>query len=761
MKPLTTLRSRIARLFSVTLLGCLFGAMSISYAAIPASERAVLQALYTSTNGAGWTTNTNWNGVPGTECTWFGVTCVGDANVTQINLIGNNLIGTLPPTLNQLTALEQIYLDDNQLSGTIPSFTGLTGLRVFAAPNNQLSGSIPSLVGLNLLQDVYLYNNQLTGSIPALIGSTLLGEFYVQDNQLSGSIPSLTGLTALREFSVAGNLLTGALPSLSGLTALNTFEASSNDLTGPIPSFDGLTALGRFRVGDNQLTGAIPELSGLTSLTVFHAYINNLTGSIPQLAGLTSLISFDVDFNQLSGPIPSLAGLPSLVSFSARANDLTGFVPPLSGLTALGTFDVGLNQLTGSLPSLVGLENLYHFDACKNQLTGAIPSLTGLVSLQTFYVCDNHLSGAIPALTGLNALLIFVANNNQLSGAIPAFTGLTVLRQFQSSQQCHRELHTPPSTWVLLRLWRFAKPYQGQLLLGFLLMMGATGATLVPPYLTMPLMDQVLIPFQNGQPIDRMLVGMLLAGLFGAAMVSWLLGWAKTYILALVSERIAADLRTATFEHLLGLSLEYFGNKRTGDLMARIGSETDRISVFLSLHALDFITDVLMLGMTALILFSIHPGLALATLVPLPFIAWLIHLVRDRLRTGFEKIDRVWGEVTSVLADTIPGIRVVKAFAQEKRETDRFREANANNLAVNDKLNKTWSLFGPTVGLLTEFGLLVVWATGIWLVSQGVGHRGCADGLPGLHRPLLRPTGFDEPDRLGDAEGRGRRQAHL
>lgn len=284
---------------------------------------------------------------------------------------------------------------------------------------------------------------------------------------------------------------------------------------------------------------------------------------------------------------------------------------------------------------------------------------------------------------------------------------------------CARELHTPPSTWVLLRLWRFAKPYQGQLLLGFLLMLGATGATLVPPYLTLPLMDKVLIPFQNGQQIDPWLVGLYLSGLLGAALLSWLLGWAKTYILALVSERIAADLRTATFEHLLSLSLEYFGSKRTGDLMARIGSETDRISVFLSLHALDFITDVLMLVMTSIILFSINPWLALATLVPLPFIAWMIHMVRDRLRTGFEKIDRVWGEVTSVLADTIPGIRVVKAFAQEKREATRFREANKHNLAVNDKLNKTWSLFTPTVALLTEIGLLVVWAFGIWLVAGG------------------------------------------
>jgi len=93
--------------------------------------------------------------------------------------------------------------------------------------------------------------------------------------------------------------------------------------------------------------------------------------------------------------------------------------------------------------------------------------------------------------------------------------------------------------------------------------------------------------------------------------------------------------------------------------------------------------------------------------------------VRDRLRTGFEKIDRVWSEVTNVLADTIPGIRVVKAFAQEKREAARFRDANAHNLAVNDKLNKVWSLFSPTVSFLTEMGLLVIWCFGIWQLSRG------------------------------------------
>ena len=283
---------------------------------------------------------------------------------------------------------------------------------------------------------------------------------------------------------------------------------------------------------------------------------------------------------------------------------------------------------------------------------------------------------------------------------------------------CARALHTPPSTWVLLRLWRFAHPYRHQLLAGFLLTLASTAATLVPPYLTIPLMDDILIPFQNGQQIEPSKVFFILGGLLGAAILGWALNWARTYLLALVSERIGADLRTATFDHLLELSLDYFGGKRTGDLMSRIGSETDRICVFLSLHALDFATDVLMIVMTAVILFTVNPWLALVTFLPLPFIAWMIHVVRDKLRTGFEKIDRVWSEVTNVLADTIPGIRVVKAFAQEKREAQRFREVNQHNLAVNDKLNKTWSLFTPTVSLLTEVGLLVVWAFGIWLVSK-------------------------------------------
>ena len=284
---------------------------------------------------------------------------------------------------------------------------------------------------------------------------------------------------------------------------------------------------------------------------------------------------------------------------------------------------------------------------------------------------------------------------------------------------CARQPQEKSSTWVLLRVGRFAKPYKGQLLLGLMLTLLGTAATLVPPYLTMPILDDILIPYQNNrQAIDPQLVALYLGGLLASAIVAWGLGWARTWVMAKVSERIGADMRTTVYAHMLNQSLEYFGSKRTGDLMSRIGSDTDRINMFLSLHALDFITDVVMMVMTAAILISINPWLALVTLVPLPFIVWLIHKVRSRLAIGFDRTSRVWAEITNVLSDTIPGVRVVKAFAQEQREMQRFARANQRNLQANDRVNKIWALFSPTVGLMTEIGLLFVWAFGIWLVAH-------------------------------------------
>ncbi|MCY2985047.1 MAG: ABC transporter ATP-binding protein [Planctomycetota bacterium] len=309
----------------------------------------------------------------------------------------------------------------------------------------------------------------------------------------------------------------------------------------------------------------------------------------------------------------------------------------------------------------------------------------------------------------------------------------------------------PDTNRSLWRLTRFAKPRASMIMLGFLLTFLSTAATFLPPILTARLVDRVLVPYEaarvNSEKLaevaakngtaeaiaaarlaaadatlalaDFRLVPWLLVALLLSALLSWALAWAKTYALASVSEHISADLRNATYSHLQKLSLEFYGGKRTGDLISRISSDTQRICDFLSISLVDFATDILMIGFTAVVLFLWDPMLALFGLLPFPFIAWAVARVQSKIRMGFARGSAAWAEMVNVLADTIPGIRVVKAFAQENREVDRFKQSNDHVLDANNRVNRLWAAFSPIITLLTDLGLLVVWGFSAYQVSNG------------------------------------------
>lgn len=301
------------------------------------------------------------------------------------------------------------------------------------------------------------------------------------------------------------------------------------------------------------------------------------------------------------------------------------------------------------------------------------------------------------------------------------------------------EPEPPANVGSLFRLLKFARAHAGMLTLGLILTMSSTSAGLIPYSMTIPILREVLDPFEErGKEVrdnanlsaeqqelqlikireesrpSFIRIGWYLTLFAVAAIASWILAWAQGWTLARVSERISADLRNATYEHLHKLSLEFFGAKRTGDLVARISNDTDRICAFLSDSLVDFISDVLMIVGTTIVLFQINSLLAIATLSTFPVIAWLTFLLRDRLTHGFLHGGRAWGDMTSILADTIPGIRVVKAFAQERREIERFRNANQRIIDANDRVNRVWTFFWPLVAFLNQIGLLVVWAFGAY-----------------------------------------------
>jgi ATP-binding cassette subfamily B protein len=286
------------------------------------------------------------------------------------------------------------------------------------------------------------------------------------------------------------------------------------------------------------------------------------------------------------------------------------------------------------------------------------------------------------------------------------------------------ESTTPNGGSPLLRLLGFARPHLKTVVWGLALTLASTAASLVPPYLTMPLVDDVLVPGAAGRFADDpsaayRSVLFYLGGLGLAAVFAWLLAWAQGAVLAAVTERMAADLRNRSFAHLQRLGLQYFGGKRTGDLVARISSDTDHLCAFLSDTLIDFITDVLMIVSTSIVLLTIDPVLAVAAVASFPPIAWLIVRIRGSLTHGFLRGGRSWSAMTSILADAIPGVRVVKAFSQEEREIRRFERANQRIVDVNTRINRLWTFFWPVVQLLNQVGLLVVWAVGAWQVLHG------------------------------------------
>ena len=156
------------------------------------TDRVALMTLFYNTDGTNWENNDRW-GTDAPLDEWYRVGTDANGRVIELGLGGNQLSGSIPPELGNLTRLEVLHLWNNQLSGSIPLELGnLDQLRYLYLDGNQLSGSIPPELGnLTALRDLWLFNNQLSGSIPLELGNlTQLKGLRLNGNQLSGCIPA-------------------------------------------------------------------------------------------------------------------------------------------------------------------------------------------------------------------------------------------------------------------------------------------------------------------------------------------------------------------------------------------------------------------------------------------------------------------------------------------------------------------------------------------------------------------------------------------
>ena len=214
-------------------------ATSASFGLIQKSHCRAAVALYNSTNGTSWTTNTNWK-VTADVCSWYGITCNGASppRISGIDLNNNNLSGPLPSNLGKIKSLLNLILYDNLITGPLPaSFGNLIKLTNVDLSYNTIIGSIPSSIGnMSNLLYLTLSNNQFTGIIPASLGNLAnLQILSVNDNNLSGNLPKEFGGASSMDYLFLHNNpnLTWAIPMSYTELPLTKFNYAGTNLCAP------------------------------------------------------------------------------------------------------------------------------------------------------------------------------------------------------------------------------------------------------------------------------------------------------------------------------------------------------------------------------------------------------------------------------------------------------------------------------------------------------------------------------------------------
>ncbi|MEM9337921.1 MAG: hypothetical protein AAGA66_04280 [Bacteroidota bacterium] len=267
-------------------------------------EIHALTQLYASTNGEEWDDNTNWlkvNKWPD----WEGVT-YENGDVVGLNLRSNDLHGSLPEVIYELTALQVLNLSRNKLSGKIaPAIGHLANLEVLSLARNELTGRLPREIGLLVrIQELDLSANNLDGQLPdELYDLVSLKALFIGRNSFDGELSEEVGkLVNLEVLNIGDNLFEGTLPSSMG----------------------NLTKLYELSLEYCLFRGELPDsFRHLTSLEILSIHQNQFSGTIPQYFVDFPLRNFWIDYNQFQGiPDFSSHANPGSIRFVGRGNQL-------------------------------------------------------------------------------------------------------------------------------------------------------------------------------------------------------------------------------------------------------------------------------------------------------------------------------------------------------------------------------------------------------------------------------------------------------
>lgn len=256
---------------------------------------------------------------------------------------------------------------------------------------------------------------------------------------------------------------------------------------------------------------------------------------------------------------------------------------------------------------------------------------------------------------------------------------------------------------IFKRMFSYLKPYWGRALIALFLLLSISALNQAVPYLTRVLIDDVLT--EQNFSLFYVVIALLIAiYVMKAAFIG-----VRTYLMQFVGQRVTMDLRSEVYSHIQKLSMNYYDTNRTGKIINRVSTDTGRLRRFMVEGVQQLLNNIFTVMVIMSIMFGMNWRLSLISLSPIPVVIIITIIFRNSIHLIYHRIWRRLGDMKAIIGDTVPGVKVVKAFTKENEEINRFDSQLDELFSEQMNATKTRSIFYPAMSMSTSLGAIIIW----------------------------------------------------
>ncbi|MGN6711366.1 ABC transporter ATP-binding protein [Anaerocolumna jejuensis] len=263
-----------------------------------------------------------------------------------------------------------------------------------------------------------------------------------------------------------------------------------------------------------------------------------------------------------------------------------------------------------------------------------------------------------------------------------------------------------------MKISSYIKKYWYMYTLAIVCMIIATGLDMLSPQILKHIIDDVIV----GGKLNLLTTFLLI--ILGIGVGRAVFGYFKELLFDSVSSKIGADIRRKLFNHVQGLSLDYFDKNNTGELMSRLKDDVDKVWAGVGFIGMLVVEIVIHISLALYGMFSLSPVLTIIPLVAMPIVAFFSIKMEKKLDNIYEEISEENAKLNLVAQENLAGVRTVKAFAREKFEISKFLSHNKRYYELNMRQSKVLIKYNPYFQFITRLLPVTVIVAGGFLVIK-------------------------------------------